>query len=99
MPTTDPARAFDPANFMGTAQCGPLIQCGNVDLMIGLHVKGDGGAYFSLALGKGRKEIIAFLGAEEWPAFLRQVETAKAYYARLSGAGKCDEITPLPPAG
>ena len=99
----DHTTAFDPANFRGTAVCRPhgegLLQCGSVDMDIALHVNGDGGAIFSLALGKRGKEIIAFMGAAEWPSFLRRVKLAEAYYARLSAAGKCDEITPCPPGG
>jgi len=100
MPTTNPDEAFDPANFRGTAVCRPrgesLLVCGNVDMDIALHVNGDGGAMFSVVLGKRGKEIIAFMGAAEWPSFLRRVEIAKAYYEKLRGAGKCDEITPTP---
>lgn len=104
MPTSDPRQAFDPSNFQGRALCAPpgespLLQCGNADLEITLHVNGDGGAYFSLALGRRGKEIIAFMGAAEWPSFLRRVELAKAYYAALVAGGKCDEVTPCPPAG
>lgn len=99
-------RPFNPAKFTGTAVCRPeddnfeegrLLQCGSTFMDIALHVKGDGGAYFSLALGQGRKEIIAFMGAAEWPDFLERVEIAKAYYERLKAGGKCDEITPCPP--
>lgn len=89
--------SFDPAHFHGIAQCGPLVQCGSADFALALHVNGDGGAYFSLALARGKREVIVFLGAEEWPKFLKAVELAKAYYERLKAGGKCDEITPCPP--
>ena len=90
---------FNPANFHGIAACGPLIVCGNVDVQIALHVTGDGSAMFSLAMGRKGKEIIAFLGAAEWPQLQKAVKLAEAYYACLREAGKCDEITPVPWAG
>lgn len=88
--------SFDPAHFHGIAACGPLIDCGNVDMQIALQLTGDGSAQFSLALGRRGKEIIAFMGAEQWPQFLKAVKLAEAYYAALVAAGKCDEITPVP---
>jgi len=98
MPTPDPARAFDPARADLRLECGTFETAGGGLVQLNLHVNGERGGYYSLAVREPRgKEVIVFLGRVEWNAMIDAVDEGRKLFARLMGAGNIEEFAPVVP--
>lgn len=64
---------------------------------LNLHVNGESGAYLSLAVGQGRKEIIAFLSYAEWMAMGKAVDEGRKLLAKMYAEKRVDEYSPIVP--
>ena len=91
MPTTNPDDAFHPSRAELRLACGEFTASnGSVLGQLNLTVTGEGAAYLSLAMGQGRKEIIAFLSYAEWTAVCKAVEEGKKLLAKLYAEKRVD---------
>ena len=98
MPTTNPDDAFHPSRAELRLECGSFTASnGSVFGQLNLTVTGEGAAYLSLAIGQGRKEIIAFLSYDEWLALGKAVDDGRKLLAKMYAEKRVDEYSPVVP--